>query len=92
MTINTKTEVIQVRVSKDEKKQLMHLASAANMDLSAYMRLKSLSADSDFLKSLPDSVEAWNRLNDLFHEIKKSDSQQLIIAAKQIINNQEESK
>lgn len=87
-----KNSTILIRISEEEKAKIDQLASNADMGISSYMRLKSLSTDADWLKSLPDTVKSWNLLNEICHEIQKSNDQQLKIRTEKILNNQEDSK
>lgn len=90
--IEPKNTTMLIRISEEEKAKIAQLASNAGMGISSYMRLKGLSTDSDFLKSLPDTVKSWNLLNEICHEIQKSDDQELKIRTKKILKLQEDSK
>lgn len=90
--IKPKNTTLLIRINEEEKAKIAQLASNAGMGISSYMRLKGLSTDSDFLKSLPDTVKSWNMLNEICHEIQKSDNQQLKIRIQKILNSQEDSK
>ena len=90
--IEPKNTTMLIRISEEEKAKIAQLASNAGMGISSYMRLKGLSTDSDFLKSLPDTVKSWNLLNEICHEIQKSDDQELKIRKKKILKLQEDSK
>lgn len=90
--IKPKNTTLLIRINEEEKAKIAQLASNAGMGISSYMRLKGLSTDSGFLKSLPDTVKSWNLLNEICHEIQKSDNQQLKIRIQKILNSQEDSK
>lgn len=84
--IKPKNTTMLIRISEEEKAKIAQLASNAGMGISSYMRLKGLSTDNDFLKSLPDTVKSWNLLNEICHEIQKSDDQKLKIRIQKILN------
>lgn len=90
--IKPKNTTLLIRINEEEKAKIAQLASNAGMGISSYMRLKGLSTDSDFLKSLPDTVKSWNLLNEICHEIQKSDNQELKIRTQKILKHQEDSK
>lgn len=90
--IKPKNTTMLIRISEEEKAEIAQLASNAGMGVSSYMRLKGLSTDSDLLKSLPDTVKSWNLLNEICHEIQKSDDQELKIRTQKILKHQEDSK
>lgn len=87
MKTNTKEEIIRIRVSKKEKETLKQLASSTNETLSSYMLQKSMYTDSDSLKSLPSMIDSWKFLNEVCHEVEKSNDEQLKNRIKNILNN-----
>ncbi len=73
----SKNKAISIRINETDLTTIDQLAATAGMKRSAYMCQRSLSANSNLEKSLRNTVKSWNLLNEIYHEIQKSNDTQL---------------
>ena len=80
MAVDRKTEQLQIRVTPAEKAELRKAATAANMDVSAWMLARALgdrrSVFRGLLGGLPElgtSSSAYAALNDFLHEVPRDE-------------------
>lgn len=81
-----KREIINVRVSLEEKVFIENTAKKNNLSTSSYMRNESLKDTSSILRQIPQSVELWNLANDIYHTVDAYNNYQLSMDIKTILN------
>lgn len=78
-----KDSEIKIRVNKEQKKALQNKAKRSNMSLSKYLLTPHTQDANELLPLIPDAVDTWNMLNELFRTLESTPDTQII----QKINN-----
>jgi uncharacterized protein (DUF1778 family) len=82
---DTKNAEIKIRISKQDKKTLQHIANKQNTSLSDYIRSKCIEDLDSRLNLIPDAVETWNAYNEILREIDATGNQKLKETIQEII-------
>lgn len=85
--MESKSESIKIRVTKEQKDNLVELAKSNKESLSGYILRKSLDNRQDSYGSLPEKIQICCLMNELYHEIAKRGDEQLIRDVKRIYKN-----
>ena len=76
-----KNEFIKIRISKKDKETLMTLSEKENESLSSFILRKSLCQENVSFHSssciTPQEIYVRNFVNEIYHEISRSDNEQL---------------
>jgi len=72
-----KDSEIKIRVNKEQKKLLQEKAKAYDMSLSSYILTLCTEDNRELLKLIPDTVEIWNAMNDLYHSMESANNARL---------------
>ena len=76
-----KDEFIKIRISKKDKETLMTLSEKENESLSSFILRKSLCQENVSFHSspciTPQEIYVRNFVNEIYHEISRSDNEQL---------------
>lgn len=67
--METKSEIIKIRVSKKDKEKIKTMSRLNNETLTSYLLRKGLEEDADFFCHMPDRVESCGLLNEIYHRI-----------------------
>lgn len=77
MKSNTKNEYIKIRVTKQEKEHLKKQADTQGKTLSAYMLEQGMRTNSICKAPSPDTIDNYDLLNEIYHQIRKSNDDHL---------------
>ena len=75
---NIKDSEIKIRVNKEHKKTLQDKAKKSDMSLSEYILMPHTKDAAELLKLIPDAVDTWDMLNELFHTMETTPDAQII--------------
>lgn len=85
MKSNTKNEYIKIRVTKQEKEHLKKQADTQGKTLSAYMLEQGMRTNSICKAPSPDTIDTYDLLNEIYHQVRKSDDEPLKSRIKHIM-------
>ena len=69
---NNKDAEIKIRVSKEQKKELQEKAKLYGKTLSSYILNCCMDDKHELLQLIPDAVELWNLVNELYRSIESA--------------------
>ena len=69
---NNKDSEIKIRVSKEQKKELQEKAKLYGKTLSSYILNCCMDDKHELLQLIPDAVELWNLVNELYRSIESA--------------------
>lgn len=72
-----KSEILKIRISKEQKEIIERNAKEENVSVSTYVRNECMKNTTHLLKQIPECIQLWDLCNDIYHTIEKYHNEEL---------------